>query len=129
MLDTISNPGRWASLQSIGMVESERHIDGETTSETRYFIVSIAPDAKIFTNAVRKHWAIENQRHWVLDVSFREDDSRIRRDNASENFGVFRYVAINALHNEKSCKKGIKAKRYKATLQPNYAQKVLNGIF
>lgn len=72
MLDTISNPGRWASLQSLGMVESERYIDGKTTSEARYFIVSIAPDAKIFANAVRKHWAIENQLHWVLDVSFRE---------------------------------------------------------
>lgn len=129
MLDTIGSPGRWASLQSIGMVESERYIDGKTTSETRYFIASIAPDAKIFANAVRKHWAIENQLHWVLDVSFREDDSRVRRDNASENFGVFRHVAINALRNEKSCKKGIKAKRYKATLQPDYAQKVLNGIF
>lgn len=129
MLDTISNPGRWASLQGIGMVESEQYIDGKTTSETRYFIVSIAPNAKVFANAVRKHWAIENQLHWVLDVSFREDDSRVRCDNASENFGVFRHVAINALRNEKSCKKGVKAKRYKATLQPDYAQKVLNGIF
>ena len=73
--------------------------------------------------------AIENQLHWVLDVSFREDDSRVRRDNAAENFSVFRHVAINALRNEKSCEKGIKAKRDKAILQPDYAQKVLNGIF
>ena len=129
MLDTISNPGRWASLQGIGMVESERYINGKTTSEIRYFIVSIAPDAKIFANAVRKHWAIENQLHWVLDVSFREDESRIRRDNAPDNFAVFRHVAINALRNEKTCKKGIKAKRFKAALQSDYAQKVLNGIF
>lgn len=55
MLDTLSNPGRWASLQGIGMVESERYIDGKTTSETRYFIVSIAPNAKIFANAVRTY--------------------------------------------------------------------------
>lgn len=60
---------------------------------------------------------------------FRKDDSRIRRDNAPENLGVFRHVAINSLRNEKTCKKGIKAKRYKAALQPEYAQKVLNGIF
>jgi len=60
MLDTISNPGRWASLQGNGMLESERYINGKTTSETRYFIVSIAPNAKIFANAVRKHWAIES---------------------------------------------------------------------
>jgi len=65
----------------------------------------------------------------VVDVSFREDDSRVRRDNASENFGVFRTAAVNALRHEKSFKKGIKAKRYKATLEPDDAQKVLDGIF
>jgi len=128
-LDTISKPERWCSLKNIGMVESERYIDGKTSFETRYFIASIETDAKIFSNAVRKHWAVENQLHWVLDVTFREDDSRVRRDNASENLGVFRHVAINSLRNEKTCKKGIKAKRYKAALQPEYAQKVLDGIF
>lgn len=129
MLDTISSPERWSSLCSIGMVESERYIDGKVTSEIRYFINSIKPNAIVFANAVRKHWAVENQLHWVLDVSFREDESRIRRDHAPENFGVFRHVAINALRNEKTCEKGIKAKRFKATLQSDYAQKVLNGIF
>ncbi len=123
------SPDRWSSLCSIGMVEAERYIDGKSTSETRYFISSLTSDAKIFANAVRKHWAIENQLHWVLDVSFREDESRIRRDNAPDNFAVFRHVAINALRNEKTCKKGIKAKRFKAALQSDYAQKVLNGIF
>lgn len=129
MLDSISNPERWSALYSIGMVEAERYIDGKVTSQIRYFISSLTSDAKVFANAVRKHWSIENQLHWVLDVSFREDESRIRRDNAPENFGVFRHVAINALRNEKTCKKGIKAKRFKATLQPDYAQIVLNAIF
>lgn len=128
-LDTISKPERWRSLKNIGMVEAERYIDGKISFETRYFIASIETDAKIFSNAVRKHWSVENQLHWVLDVTFREDDSRVRRDNASENLGVFRHVAINSLRNEKTCKKGIKAKRYKAALQPEYAQKVLDGIF
>ena len=111
------------------MVESERYIDGKTTSEIRYFIRSLTADAKIFANAVRKHWAIENQLHWVLDVSFREDESRVRRDNAPENMAVFRHVVMNALRKEKTCKKGVKAKRFKATLQAEYAQKVLDGIF
>ena len=128
-LETISRPQRWCALKNIGMVEAERYIDGKTSIETRYFITSTETDAKIFSNAVRKHWSVENQLHWVLDVTFREDDSRVRRDNASENLGVFRHVAINSLRNEKTCKKGIKAKRYKAALQPDYAQKVLNGIF
>lgn len=129
MLGSISNPGRWSSLCSIGMVESERYIDGKTTSEIRYFISSLTADAKVFANAVRKHWAIENQLHWVLDVSFREDESRVRRDNAPENMAVFRHVVMNALRKEKTCKKGVKAKRFKATLQAEYAQKVLDGIF
>lgn len=128
-LDTVSKPERWRSLKNIGMVEAERYIEGKTSFETRYFITSIETDAKIFANAVRKHWAVENQLHWVLDVTFREDSSRVRRDNASENLGVFRHVAINSLRNEKTCKKGIKAKRYKAALQPEYAQKVLDAIF
>ena len=98
-------------------------------SYTELRLSSIDADAKIFANAVRKHWSIENQLHWVLDVTFKEDSSRVRRDNASENFGVFRHVAINALRKEKTCKKGVKAKRYKAALQQDYAQKILNGIF
>ena len=129
MLGSISNPGRWSSLCSIGMVESERYVDGKTTSEIRYFISSLTAEAKVFAHAVRKHWAIENQLHWVLDVSFREDESRVRRDNAPENIAVFRHVVMNALRKEKTCKKGVKAKRFKATLQAEYAQKVLNGIF
>lgn len=128
-LDTISKHERWPSLKSIGMVQAERYIDGKTSIETRYFIASIEPDAKVFANAVRRHWSVENQLHWVLDVSFREDDSRVRRDNAAENLGVFWHIAINSLCNEKTCKKGIKAKRYMAALQPDYAQVVLNGIF
>lgn len=129
MLDTIGKPQRWSGLKSIGVVESERYIDGKTTIETRYFISSLAANAMIFANAVRKHWCIENGLHWVLDVSFKEDASRVRRDNASENFGVFRHVALNALRGEQSYKKGIKAKRYKAALQPDYAEKILNVIF
>lgn len=116
MLGSISEPGRWSSLSSIGMVESERYINGKTTSEIRYFISSLTADAKVFANAVRKHWAIENQLHWVLDVSFREDESRVRRDNAPENFAVFRHVAMNGLRKEKTCKKGVKAKRFNLSM-------------
>ena len=128
-LDTIAKPERWCALKNIGMVEAERYINGKISIETRFFITSIETDAKIFSNAVRKHWSVENQLHWVLDVTFRKGDSRVRRDNASENSGVFRHVAINSLRSEKTCKKGIKAKRYKAALQPEYAQKILSGIF
>tara|TARA_R110002126_G_scaffold247974_1_gene390828 strand:- start:4512 stop:4868 length:357 start_codon:yes stop_codon:yes gene_type:complete len=72
---------------------------------------------------------VTNLHDMVLDVSFREDESRVRRDNAPENFGVFRHVAMNALRKEKTCKKGVKAKRFKATLQAEYAQQVVDGVF
>lgn len=119
----------WAGLTSIGMAESERHIDGKVSLEQRYFIVSLKPDAQQFAHAVRSHWAIENKPHWVLDVTFREDESRVRRNNSAENFGVFRHIALNALRQEKSYKRGIKAKRFKATLESSYAEKVIQGVF
>ena len=78
---------------------------------------------------MRKHWGIENSLHWVLDVTFKEDDSRARRNNAAENLAVIRHIAINALRNDKTEKVGIKAKRFKAGLIPNYAEKILNDIF
>ena len=74
------------------------------------------PKARHFANAVREHWAIENSLHWVLEVSFREDDSRIRRDYSSENISVFRHVVLNARRNDKKTKKSLKAKRFKAAL-------------
>ena len=129
VIDTIENSNDWKGLNIIGMVEAERCINGKTSTETRYFIASLENNASLFGHAVRSHWAIENSLHWVLDVSFREDDSRIRRDYSSENMGVFRHIVINAIRNEETAKKSLKGKRYKATLEPDYAEKVLSGIF
>lgn len=78
---------------------------------------------------MRAHWVIENQLHWTLDISFREDESRLRRDNAAANFSVFRHIAMNALRQEKTDKKGMKAKRFRASLEPGYAEKVAAAIF
>ena len=108
---------------------SERHVDGKISKERRYFICSIDADAKVFGNAVRKYWNIENQLHWVLDVSFNEDLSRVRRSNAGENMSVIRHLVLNLLKLEKSCKKGLKAKRFKAALDTDYADKVLQLIY
>lgn len=111
------------------MAESERHVDGKTSREIRYFICSVEADAKTFGNAVRKHWSIENQLHWVLDVSFNEDLSRVRHSNAAENMSVIRHLVLNLLKLEKSCKKGLKAKRFEAALDTDYADKVLQLIY
>ena len=86
-------------------------------------------EAAIFANAVRSHWSIENSLHWVLDMSFREDESRIRKNNGAENFAVVRHLALNLLKQEKTHKRGMKGKRYKASLDIGYAEKVLSPIF
>ena len=95
--------------------------------ETSYYITSLDDDAEKFAQAVRGHWGIENSIHWVLDICFREDESRIRKDNAPENFAVLRHIALNMLKKEGSLKKSIKTKRLKAGWDNGYLAKVLAG--
>lgn len=80
----------WSKFSSVGMVESVRSLNGETTVETHYFISSLESNARQFGNSIRSHWGIENSLHWVLDVALREDDCRIRKDNAPQNFAILR---------------------------------------
>ena len=82
-------------------------------------------DARQLLRAIRGHWGIENSLHWVLDIAFREDDSRVRKDNAPENLAVLRHIALNLLKQEKSLKVGIKAKRKRAGWDNDYLMKVL----
>jgi predicted transposase YbfD/YdcC len=86
----------------------------EPTLEQRYYLVSLDGDVQRFAQSVRSHWEIKNQLHWVLDVAFDEDASRIRKDHAPENLALFRHVALNLLRQDTSIKVGIKAKRLKA---------------
>lgn len=115
----------WSNFNSIGMVESVRQVDGKTTVETRYFISSLEDNAKQFANSVRSHWGIENSLHWVLDVALKEDDCRMRKDNAPQNFAVMRQIAINLLGKEKRVKRGIKNKQFLAAMDNNYLERVL----
>ncbi|MBD2255847.1 ISAs1 family transposase [Nostoc parmelioides] len=106
----------WEKLNSIGMVESVREIDGKTTVETRYFISSLEDNAQKFANSIRSHWGIENSLHWILDVALNEDDCRIRKDNAPQNFAVLRHIAVNLLGKEKRVKVGVKNKQFLAAM-------------
>lgn len=127
VLSTLPHPQEWVGLRIIGLAESERHIGEQVSIEQRYYIASLPSDARQFGRAVRHHWGIENSLHWVLDVTLREDECRIRRGEAAENLCTLRHFALNLLKQEKTLKKGIKQKRLKAGWDDNYRAKVLFG--
>lgn len=124
-IDWLYGKRLWQGLKTIGMVESERQIGDNVSKECRFFISSLENDAKIFARAVRNHWGIENGLHWTLDIAFREDESRIRKDNAPENFAVLRHIALNLLKTEKTFKGSIKTKRLMAGWETSYLEKVI----
>ncbi len=115
----------WSNLNIIGMVESQRTIKDETSVEYRYYIGSIENDAELFAQSVRAHWGVENSLHWQLDMSFREDESRMRKGHSQENFSVMRRIALNLIKNEKSIKLGVKNKRLRAGWDEAYLAKLL----
>lgn len=121
----LNQDSAWSNFNSVGMVESVRKIDGKTTVETRYFISSLENNVEQFANSVRSHWGIENSLHWILDVALREDDCRIRKDNAPQNFALLRQIAVNLLTKEKRVKRGIKNKQFLAAMDDNYLARVL----
>jgi predicted transposase YbfD/YdcC len=127
-LDTLHTREAWRNLQTIGMVEAERSANGETTKERRYYILSLPNNAKTFGNAVRSHWQIENAVHWVLDIAFREDESRIRMGHGPENFAVLRHIALNLLRQETTFQGSIKSKRHRAGWNDSYLKRVLNAV-
>jgi predicted transposase YbfD/YdcC len=125
LLDSLRTKDQWQGLQTVGMVESERSLNGETTTDQRYYILSLGNNAQTFGTSVRAHWGIENRVHWVLDVAFREDMSRIRMEHGPENFALIRHIALNLLQRETSFKGSIKTKRLKAGWNNAYLAKVL----
>jgi predicted transposase YbfD/YdcC len=121
----------WTKLASIAMVEAERRVGEKCGREVRYYISSLSGEgnaaAARTAGAVRGHWGIENCLHWVLDVSFREDECRVRRGHAPENLATMRHLALNLLRQEKSARLGVKNKRLRAGWDLTYLEKVLLG--
>ena len=124
-LSALSDVKKWHGLKAIGMVESERYIGERASIEQRYYITSLE-NVESFRQAVRSHWGIENELHWRLDVTFREDESRIRRGNAPHNMGVIRHVALNLLKREPT-KISVRKKRIRAALNDGFRDNVLMG--
>ncbi len=120
--------GKWANLNSVGMAEYFNvKKNGTVHLERRYYLSSLSLKAKELAKIIRKHWTIENQLHWVLDVQFDEDSSRIRKDNAPANLAIIRHIALNLLNQETTVNSGVKSKRKKAGWDNDYLLKVLKG--
>jgi predicted transposase YbfD/YdcC len=126
-IDWLPDKEKWKGLTTVAMVERERDINGSVTSETSYYITSLKNDPQKIADAVRRHWRVENCLHWVLDVAFREDDSRIRKDNAPENCAVLRHIALNLLKRENSKRRSIKTKRLRAGWDNQFLASVLHA--
>jgi predicted transposase YbfD/YdcC len=119
---------KWKNLRSVGMVESHRTINGTTSTERRYYLLSLDNDVHKFTESVRNHWSIENQLHWVLDVGFNEDASQCCRGYSAENLAVIRHIGLNLLSRDKKTKVGVKAKRLKAGWNNDYLKTILTAL-
>jgi predicted transposase YbfD/YdcC len=124
-LNWFQDKSEWAELQSIGCVEAKRTIQGETSVERRYYLSSLKQDAKELARAVRAHWTIENNLHWVLDVVFREDESRVRIGHAAENFALLRRMSLALIKKESTSKASLKSKRLSAGWNHEYLEKIL----
>jgi predicted transposase YbfD/YdcC len=118
---------RWAELRAIGMAMSNTQRGGKDCTEIRYYILSKYLSGRRFAGAVRDHWSIENRLHWQLDVTFQEDQCRLRKGHADTNFSILRRTALSLLKNNSTLKVGIKNKRLTAAWDETYLEEVLVG--
>jgi predicted transposase YbfD/YdcC len=124
-LGWFADVAKWEGLKSVGMVESVREVGAKTTVERRYYLSSLALNIETFARAVRSHWGVENKVHWVMDVCFREDQSRARAGYAAENLATLRRLALNMLKRERTKKRGIHGKQLNASWDHAYLLRLL----
>lgn len=127
ILQYLDPKGVWVGLRSIGLVEAERRLGSTVSVDRRYYLSSLDGDVAAFAGAVRDHWGVENGLHWILDLAFREDESRVRVGDGAHNLGVLRHIALNLLRRERTAKCGVKAKRLMAGWDTHYLLKVLTA--
>lgn len=125
--EDLPDRSRWAKLRAIGMAVNHTQRDGKDSTEIRYYLLSKYLSGRRFAEAVRDHWSIENRLHWQLDVTFQEDQCRLRKGHADTNFSILRRTALSLLKNNSSLKVGIKNKRLTAAWDETYLEEVLVG--
>ena len=124
----LNNRTEWNSLHGIGAIYCDIEENDSKSKQSHYFIYSCKGlNAEQIMKHKRSHWSIENNLHWVLDMAFREDESRARKDNSAENFNVLRQIALNILKSEKSFKGGITDKQFKCLLDSSYLDKIVDN--
>ena len=126
-LNFIDPDGSWHSLKSLAIIKATRVNENETSSQIRFFISSIEVGATQMMGYIRKHWEVENKLHWSLDMSFREDDSRVRIGHAPENLALIRKMALNLLRLNKSKNCGAKTKRLLCAVDTNFLLEILSS--
>jgi len=120
--------GEWKGWQSVIKVRAERHLPDKVEINNRYYISSLKGQAEQALWVKRTHWQIENGLHWVLDIAFREDESRVRKGHGPHNFAILRHIALNLLKQDTTVKDGIKAKRLRAGWDEKYLLHVLSPL-
>jgi predicted transposase YbfD/YdcC len=119
---------KWPQLSALVKVRAERFLKDKHSVETRYFIASFQGAAAQLLNDARMHWSIENSLHWVLDIGFREDECRLRKEHGAHNFAIIRHIALNLLKQDDRLKVGIKNKRLRAGWDHKYLLSVLRPL-
>ena len=127
-VEWIENRDEWAGLNAIGMARSTRIVDETESVEDRYFI-TLLTDVQMFSEAARKHWGIENNLHWCLDVNFDEDNCRMRKDNSGENLAVIRHIDLNLYKSFTKVKLSMKAKRFRCSFDDQFLCNVILNKF
>ena len=125
--DDLPDGHRWKNLTAIGLAVTYAQRGDRETSKARYYLLSRKLSARRFAEAVRGHWSIENQLHWQLDVTFGEDQSRLRKGHGDVNFSTLRRTALSLLKHERTSKVGVKNKRLAAGWSEDYLEQVLFG--
>jgi predicted transposase YbfD/YdcC len=125
-IDWLEQKPEWAGLVAVGRVESIREVGDKTRTECRYYLCSVTEVARL-AEAVRGHWSIENQQHWVLDVQFSEDANRARKDYSAENLALIRRIARNLLRRDSRAEDSLRRRKLRAMLSDNYRSRLLFG--